>query len=402
MQGLVTAFSDPVDECARVRTLRQLFGQESSRDGSWVDTGTGLRRIDVRSTLQWIVEWSKHFGITRVADITLLDRIGIPVAIAIRPCAKSISVSQGKGLTIESAMVSALMESIEVWHSENLPDPEISTGETTPPKRTMQIEIGENANEHTQNPSKRWYRALDGISLCDVWVPESLLSMDTVGRPRAEFGFTPTTNGLASGNCIEEAVCHSAFEIIERHAFSLWLDADSVFRSRTSIDLEEVDGPNAALLSKIKEAGLDINVFDLSAFSLGLPCFVAEIYGDADFLTSRPYTGRGLHPSADVALTRAITESAQSRLSMISGSREDNFDEDYYLSGVAQVACSSYPPARLDPALVAAWKCHPLDFIRSRLLEHGYNEWVIFNHSRPHLGIPVVHGFIPGMRHKIV
>jgi ribosomal protein S12 methylthiotransferase accessory factor YcaO len=42
--------------------------------------------------------------------------------------------------------------------------------------------------------------------------------------------------------------------------------------------------------------------------------------------------------SAEIALTRAITESAQSRLAMISGAREDNLHEDYYLSGRPQAA----------------------------------------------------------------
>ena len=54
----------------------------------------------------------KTFGITRVADVTGLDRIGVPVAMAVRPNARSLSVSQGKGVDRDAARASALMESI--------------------------------------------------------------------------------------------------------------------------------------------------------------------------------------------------------------------------------------------------------------------------------------------------
>lgn len=36
-------------------------------------------------------------GITRLADVTGLDRIGVPVFAAIQPNARSVAVSQGKG-----------------------------------------------------------------------------------------------------------------------------------------------------------------------------------------------------------------------------------------------------------------------------------------------------------------
>ena len=59
------------------------------------------------------------FGITRCADVTGLDRIGIPVCCAIRPRNRSLQVSNGKGLRLVDAQVSALMEAIELFHAEN-------------------------------------------------------------------------------------------------------------------------------------------------------------------------------------------------------------------------------------------------------------------------------------------
>ncbi|MGW8989068.1 hypothetical protein ACWGRF_03920 [Streptomyces zhihengii] len=58
------------------------------------------------------------FGITRVADLTGLDVIGLPVWTAIRPASKTLSASQGKGAAALLAKLSAVMEAIELWHVE--------------------------------------------------------------------------------------------------------------------------------------------------------------------------------------------------------------------------------------------------------------------------------------------
>lgn len=44
----------------------------------------------------------KDYDITRVAEVTHLDCIGIPVFVAVRPNAGSLAVSQGKGATPSS------------------------------------------------------------------------------------------------------------------------------------------------------------------------------------------------------------------------------------------------------------------------------------------------------------
>ena len=62
-------------------------------------------------------------GITRLADVTGLDRIGVPVFQAIRPLSRSVSVSQGKGLDPDAARASALMEAVETWHAERIDRP---------------------------------------------------------------------------------------------------------------------------------------------------------------------------------------------------------------------------------------------------------------------------------------
>ena len=80
----------------------------------------------VRSPAETLADYSRfmpRMGITRLANVTGLDRIGLPVCVAVRPNSRGLSTSQGKGETIEAAKVSALMESIESWHGERIEQP---------------------------------------------------------------------------------------------------------------------------------------------------------------------------------------------------------------------------------------------------------------------------------------
>ncbi|HUF45884.1 MAG TPA: YcaO-like family protein, partial [Aestuariivirgaceae bacterium] len=93
-----------------------------------IDAGHKLDLHRTRSAADTLarLEATKHrFGITRIAVVTGLDRIGIPVALVTRPNSRSVAVSQGKGATLAAAKVSALMEAIELWHAEHIVRPMI-------------------------------------------------------------------------------------------------------------------------------------------------------------------------------------------------------------------------------------------------------------------------------------
>ena len=84
----------------------------------------GTRRaVPPSTTLRRIKPLLAPAGITRLADVTGLDWIGIPVYQAIRPNSRNLSVAQGKGLTRTQAKVSALMESLESFHAERIDQP---------------------------------------------------------------------------------------------------------------------------------------------------------------------------------------------------------------------------------------------------------------------------------------
>src|SRR5277367_4300329 len=78
------------------------------------------RLVPPRETLARIQPFFAQMEITRLANVTGLDTIGIPVVMACRPNSRSLAVAQGKGLDLDAAKVSAAMESIEGYHAERI------------------------------------------------------------------------------------------------------------------------------------------------------------------------------------------------------------------------------------------------------------------------------------------
>lgn len=72
------------------------------------------RLTDPATTLARVMPLAAQMGVTRVAVLTGLDVIGIPVVAAYRPNSRSIAVHQGKGTTLAAAKASAVMEAVEI------------------------------------------------------------------------------------------------------------------------------------------------------------------------------------------------------------------------------------------------------------------------------------------------
>ena len=78
------------------------------------------RTVSPAETLARAGRFMADLGITRIANVTGLDRIGIPVVMVCRPNSRSVAVSQGKGLDLDSAKASGLMEAVETYHAEHI------------------------------------------------------------------------------------------------------------------------------------------------------------------------------------------------------------------------------------------------------------------------------------------
>src|SRR5205809_5752024 len=81
------------------------------------------RLCSPEETLESVRPFFPAMGITRAADITGLDVIGLPVVTVCRPNSRSVTVSLGKGLTPAAARASGVMESIEAFTAERITQP---------------------------------------------------------------------------------------------------------------------------------------------------------------------------------------------------------------------------------------------------------------------------------------
>ncbi|HEX4276122.1 MAG TPA: YcaO-like family protein [Bryobacteraceae bacterium] len=294
-------------------------------------TGGGYRSCAPGETVDRLVPRQREFGITRLANITGLDRIGIPVWIAVRPNSRSLSLSQGKGLTHEAARASALCESIETFYAERCVNPLRmvryeslrAEGNVTDVERLPMARHGLYSHEE----SIPWVEGVDLIRGKGVWVPYELVHADaTVPRHPGSGCFVFSTNGLASGNTAAEAAFHGLCELVERDAMALWKIRSAEDQKRTRVCNRSVSDPVCAgLIQQLDSAEIDALIWDVTS-DVGVAAFRVLIYDRwaQSQLVSLPVAfGAGCHPERGIALTRALTEAAQSRLTAISGARDD-------------------------------------------------------------------------------
>jgi ribosomal protein S12 methylthiotransferase accessory factor len=180
-----------------------------------------LRSIPPEQTLKNIQPYIRLAGITRLADLTQLDCIGMPVYTAIRPMSKNLSTSQGKGITKDQAKVSAYMEAIEQYFAESVTiDKEIPL-EKINPNEAIDIEKlpkGWLKANNLKEKINKWTYLQSLIENQRYLVPTELINFDLSTPCLENYCFAKSTTGLSSGNNYDEAICQALFEIIERNA----------------------------------------------------------------------------------------------------------------------------------------------------------------------------------------
>lgn len=323
-------------------------------------------------------------GIIRVADVTRLDDLGIPTWQAIRPAARTLSVSQGKGLDDASAKVSAAMEALELWHAEDLswlPSQVHRLGDAPcgHGPYTLDTEPGSLLNDDTE---LAWLPAYCLRTGDPRLLPRAAVALDAVVAPRWHPpGFRATSNGLASGNTRDEALLHGLLEVIERHRLAR---AEPV-----PIDPAGVPDDHG-LIEAVRRGGSTIELYDVPGDDdlACLPCVLAVI---RDPVLGTGFHGAGCHLDAGIAVCRAVTEAAQSRLSAIAGTRDDIPPTAYTGSAGPPPALPAVPFSRL-PSV-------PLTSIEEELtmLADLAPDAIGADLSHPALGVAVVKVVVPGM-----
>ena len=352
------------------------------------------------------------FGITRVADLTGLDRVGLPVFAAYRPRSLGLVTSMGKGMTPTAARVSAAMEAIEKQAAERpalpmrratlqeLPEDEVVAVERLPRLRAEGL---------GRAVPILWVTGHELGSGRPCWVPYERVTTDysTLADPERDV-FTASTTGLASGNTLPEATLHALGEAIERDAHALWELSGSTRRHDLRLDLATVEDRDCRdVLDRLETAGVHAAAWDITT-DVGMAAFACSVFdpSEPEGFAIPAAAGSGCHPRREIALLRALTEAAQSRLGLISGARDDFFWSTYEAATTSQaLAARRQLPLMggrrsfLDaPHRDVESVAEDLVWLRDRLLQAGMGEPVVVDVSAR--GIAVVRTIVPGLEER--
>jgi YcaO-like protein with predicted kinase domain len=348
-------------------------------------------------------------GITRVADVTGLDCVGLPVFMAVRPNSRAVSVAQGKGITRDAAVASALMEAVEGWHGERVAvplayDSYASLGRRARAVDVMRLPVRRGAVCGPSYPML-WAQGAEVMTGEPLWVPFECVSTNFVEPDRAGETFIASSNGLASGNHRLEAIVHGLCELIERDCYALWVARGGRGQAGTRVDLTTVgDDAVQGLLSRLSAAGVLVGVWDLTA-DTGVPAFFCQLVDHPD--TPRwellgVFGGVGCHLDAVVALLRAVTEAVQSRLTHISGSRDDMFEYETAANlddvrVAAELAQRAADKAFSGVDLSTGTFEDDVAALGAALAQVGIDSVAVVDLTRPEIGIPVVKVVVAGL-----
>lgn len=372
------------------------------------------RLVPPEMTLRRVKPLLHGCGITRCTSVTHLDALGIQTFCSIRPGALTLQVSNGKGVTRAAAEVSAIMEALELFHAENPPRDRFQRtciealykrGETF----LHPAEInGYHGNYFSDQFICDWIQGQNLVIDAPLWVPASAIY----------FHCTPSlhhteSNGLASGNSLTEATHHALFELIERDAVSSLFENKKFRISERAvvIDLDSVTAPEVKTLARLAINGGIKPILIWVQSVIPLHTFWAIFLAPHSTVAmSTINMGHGTHVDPAVAAARALTEAAQTRLSIIHGSRDDLVTRPVYRAEDVQSTPAYRFFDRLETtgawdAMVRRGAMPILDDLESGLLElitalagAGHRRIIRVDLTDPAIGMPVVKLFVPGLR----
>uniref|UniRef100_E6Q6B2 YcaO domain-containing protein n=1 Tax=mine drainage metagenome TaxID=410659 RepID=E6Q6B2_9ZZZZ len=385
--------------------------------------GTYDRAVPFAQTLALLPELRRRYGITRVADTTLLDRTSIPTHSAFVPHSPDLlGVYNGKGITREGAIASAVMEAGER---------QIGARAALVLRRELLRSVAEriDLDECGLRPEARdlvveCVRGTELLSGDVIPVPLAMVECPWFGE---KLFTTTSTNGLASGNNLTEAIYHALCELIERHAWALahvrcslapkfFLGPDAPERAlMPEIELPVGESNVDWLVRELRDAGLTVHAFALD--EPPLPMTVLASISEPDAAIPMAHMGLGCALSPAHALTRALTEALQSRVVDIQAAREDMLRADepkgimgdharrllevpkgrWYLDIPAERVALADLSDRSSEDLAADLRV-TLDALRA----YGIPGVVAVDLSPSDLPISVVRAIVPGLEHAMI
>ena len=369
------------------------------------------RTCSPQETMERIRPHFAQVGLTRLANVTGLDCLGIPVVLSVRPNSAYLSVDAGKGVSLEDASASAAMECIERYTAEmtRLPSftcsyDELNGDYEVPPLANLALSKG---SLFSPRRDEEWTLGWDIVNQRQVAVPlimTCLLGRHT--RPPSElFSFQVGSNGLASGNAFLEAVCAGLYEVIERDAVTCQRMVRRIIgRDIPMVRLETITHPLVAdMLERFRKNQVQPALFDCTV-DTQVPTYMAYLH-DQSSQKIGIYRGYGTHLDPGIAMIRALNEAAQARLVYISGARDDFFQQDLMR---LKKNDTSRTPDVLDPAratldagnlenLATGSFEGDVDIMVKRLARINLTQVIVFDLTLPGFDISVIRVMVPGL-----
>jgi YcaO-like protein with predicted kinase domain len=369
------------------------------------------RSASLNDTVKRVLPLAPVMGITRVANVTGLDSVGIPVVMVCRPNSRSVAVSQGKGIDFASARASGLMEAAELYHAETitLPLRLAAYEELRYQYSVVEPDDLPRSADSRFHPLLRvlWCEGRDLLNRVNLLVPYELVHTDyTMPLPDGHGCFAASSNGLASGNTFIEAVSQGICEVIERHATAQWKFGRALEEDR--VDLRTINDPIAReIIDKFESGGLLVAVWDITT-DIGIAAFACLIVPQSEKVWHcAASAGYGCHPARQIALLRALTEAAQTRLTVISGLRDD-FGHNTYaqlqdvnvMKSIRDLVTVSRPVRRFADVPNYDFETFEEDvqWELQCLREAGVRRVIAVDLTKPAFDLPVVRIIIPGLQ----
>lgn len=281
-----------------------------------------MRTLAPEKTLLYAKSLAATAGISEVRDITGLDVLEVPACVSVRPRARGESFTFGKGLRPIEAEVGAYMEALEFFFAE--PGTAQVTTRWGSARDVSGAEQAHDAildfapllNREVDLDAPLLLAAVENLeSGAECTIPAELIYYPALDVGQSLFG--ASTNGLASGNSVLEATNQALLELIERDIWSFEL----VRSSSRLVDSASLPDNVREIVERAERHGLRLRVRTV-ANDYGLPFFAAFVFDLKNPSRKNFNGGWACDVNREIALVRAVTEAAQSRLAFIHGGRK--------------------------------------------------------------------------------
>ena len=334
---------------------------------------------------------------------------------------RAAGISCGKGRSAEQSQMSAIGEALERYSTCFFGyEPYITASENELADDCIGLSklasFSKSQYEHAEEWSKKgvfafipkpydkeikiaWTKVFSLTNQAWKWIPTAYLFYKTpLLADKGTAYCSGDSNGVAGGNCIEEAFMQGFYELIERDAVAAWWYN---MVKRPGIDIASFNNPKFdSYVKTFNQKGLKVAALNLTN-DFGITVIAVLAYhenGDA------PVLGLGAHFNPYIALDRALSEAVQGMVNGGPNPSEDKYDwwKELNEPGNADFLYPDENKRLNTPSDFNDFASD--DFLKDintavRLMKEHDLETFAFDLSRPETGLSVVRVIVPGLCH---